>query len=246
MPEVPLGIVENIKAQLRKQLGGEPPLELVQQIALKLMAAVPKVEAAKPKFTRDQAHDYWRGVDDVENRPESYINADPKRVGLLLELLGRCGLENPPVLEIGCNVGRNLNGLRQAGYTQLAGIEINQRAVNLLREHFPELWGMSAISVSPVEEAITRLGDDSFDVIFSMAVLVHIHSDSEWVFGEMARVARCNIITIEDEMNVTERHFQRSYREVFEGVGLRQIHEQDCKGIHGLDRCYTARVFEVA
>ena len=39
------------------------------------------------------------------------------------------------------------------------------------------------------------------DLVFTMAVLEHIHLDSEWVFSEMARIAKKYLITIEDEKN---------------------------------------------
>jgi 2-polyprenyl-3-methyl-5-hydroxy-6-metoxy-1,4-benzoquinol methylase len=175
--------------------------------------------------------------------PKAYLGADPRRGDLLLQLLDSCSLDDPSILEVGCNVGRNLECLRQAGYTRLAGIEINQDAIDLLQRQFPQLAETASITISPVEEAIVKLNKSSFDVVFSMAVLVHIHTDSDWVFAEMARVARRNIITIEDELNCTERHFKRNYKTIFEAHGFRQLNERDCKDIEGLDASYTARVF---
>jgi len=237
------GLLASIKEQLRKQLGCEPPPELLRRFALELLRAAPALAAAKDKLSRKEAHTYWRNAADDANGPEAYLNADPLRGELLLELIGRCRLESPSVLEIGCNAGRNLECLRQAGFTQLAGIEISQTAVDLLHRHFPQLAATANIHVNPVEDVIRDFADHSADLVFSMAVLVHIHTDSDWVLGEIARIARQNIITIEDERSNTERHFRRDYHKVFANLGFSQLHEQDCKGIGGLDAYYTARVF---
>jgi len=237
-------IVDNIRAQLRRQLGQEPPPALLQQVVAGFMAKMQTAVAAKPKLTREEAQQYWMAPADAANKPEAYLNADPRRGELLLKLLDSCQLNDPSILEIGCNAGRNLECLRRAGYPKLAGIEINQGAVDLLGSNYRELAETASLTVSPVEDAIIGLMDSSIDVIFSMAVLVHIHPDSDWVFSQLARVAKHNIITIEDERNDTERHFKRNYQEVFEALGFSQLSERDCKDAPGLDGAYTARVFK--
>jgi 2-polyprenyl-3-methyl-5-hydroxy-6-metoxy-1,4-benzoquinol methylase len=52
---------------------------------------------------------------------------------------------------------------------------------------------------------------DSHDIVFSMAVLEHIHEDSSVVFEEMRRIARKLVVTIEDEHERGWRHFPRDY-----------------------------------
>lgn len=237
-------MLDSIKDQLRKQLGQEPPQELLHHVLVKVLEVASVNTAKRRESTLDQVHSYWRGASDEANRPEAYIDADPKRGELLLRLLGTCRLDDPSILEIGCNVGRNLECLRQAGYRRIAGIEINQSAVDLLKQHYPQLAETASITVSSVEDAITALADASVDVVFSMAVFVHLHTDSDWVFGEIARVARKHIITIEDETCETERHFKRNYKDIFEALGFRQLSVQNCKGIPGLASSYTARAFK--
>jgi hypothetical protein len=45
---------------------------------------------------------------------------------------------------------------------------------------------------------------------------------------------------IEDERSETWRHFRRRYRPIFEGLGMRQIHEAEPVGLPG---SYLARIF---
>jgi hypothetical protein len=77
-----------------------------------------------------------------------------------------------------------------------------------------------------------------------MAVLEHIHRDSEWIFRKLARCTRRFLVTIEDEGSVSERHFPRDYGEVFQALGLTQIECVRDLRSHGLSHSFVARVFE--
>ncbi len=148
------------------------------------------------------------------------------------------------ILEIGCNVGRNLNCLYTAGFRRLEGIEISEEAVELLKQSYPEMGGNSGIHNAPVEDIIKEFEDGEFDIVFTMAVLEHIHRDSEWIFAEMVRTTRGFLVTVEDERGISWRHFPRNYRKVFERLGLKQIEEFKCDEVDGLGRNFYARVFQ--
>ena len=129
--------------------------------------------------------------------------------------------------------------------SQIEAIEISENAVALFRERFPEVASQVKIHVSPVEEIVRTFADNSFDVVFTMAVLEHIPTDSAWVFDELARIAKTTLITIEDEKGISWRHFPRNYREIFEPCGLVQVHEIQCEdALHGLGNQFFARVFK--
>ncbi len=138
------------------------------------------------------------------------------------------------ILEIGCNTGRNPIHLSQAGYRELAAVEISEAAIRLFRDSYPEVARHSDIHNAPVESVIERFPDNAFDLVFTMAVLEHIHTESEGIFPEVARITEDLLITIEDESGVSERHFPRNYREVFEPLGLRQIERLGCGGRRGV------------
>ena len=110
------------------------------------------------------------------------------------------------ILEIGCNLGRNLNHLWQAGYTQLHGVEISKHAVKRLRSLYPSLSEVT-IDIGPAEACIQRLGDNSIDVVFTMATLEELHPESRFLFKEIARVARYYVLAIEPKEG-HRSHFQ--------------------------------------
>lgn len=189
--------------------------------------------------SREQLHAYWREPDAV-NTAKDYVGQDERSeylVGLLADQV------EGPVLEIGCNAGRNLHHLLAAGH-RVGGIEISERALGVMREAYPDVVERATIYAGPVEELIRELGDGEYDTIFTMAVLEHLHTDSEWVFGEIARVASRRIVTIEDERSQTWRHVPRNYRHVFEAHGAWQIAEPSCVEVPGIDNL-TCRVFAV-
>jgi SAM-dependent methyltransferase len=189
--------------------------------------------------SKEEIHAYWRNPADGINDPKTYANEkDRQRTETLVSIIERLPIaKNARILEIGCNVGRNLEGLRLAGYDNLWGLEINKNAIELMRRHYPEL--SACIVVASVEDKIPEIPDDHFELVFTMAVLEHIHPSSEWVFAQMARITRF-LITIEDEYTRSWRHKPRNYERVFSRLGLKQI---GMGAIKGLNRSFVGRAF---
>src|SRR5207244_1919865 len=153
-----------------------------------------------------QLYAYWKNPD-KSNEPDGYL-ASKERSVVLVDLFNKHVRDhNARILEIGCNVGRNLYYLFEAGYKSVSGIEINTTAIDLLRCNYPDMARVALIYNSTVEEKIREFKNEEFDVIFTMAVLEHIHTDSEWIFGEIHRISKEFIITIEDERGYSERVF---------------------------------------
>lgn len=232
---------EWISAEFAKQTGREPSAATVDTLLAQMVERDARW-AKTPQLSREAVHDYWRSAQAQGNRPQDYLEASSARSQYLLELVQLADFDNPSILEIGCNAGRNLAWLLQAGYTRLSGIEISPAAVAALGAAYPALAAAATIHTSPVEDVIRTFADGEFDVVFSMAVLVHLHSDSDWVMVEIARVCSGCLITIEDELNETPRHFLRSYQALFEAQGFVQVLKRDASHIEGFGP-YTARMF---
>ena len=210
------------------------------------LATTPSKPAASPPplLPKDDLHGFWRDPD-ATNRPERYLEHAGRSEFLLGFVRPYVGPEST-ILEIGCNVGRNLAHLYDAGYRRLSGIEINADALTVLRESYPEMAGAADLVNAPVEEAIRDRRDGSIDLIFTMAVLEHIHPDSEWIFDEIARVAGATVVTIEDELHVSQRHVPRDYELVFTSRGMRQVAHQSLTKEMGFGGPYEARAFQKA
>jgi len=197
--------------------------------------------------SREELHEYWSSPPDgnFANNYAGEKESQRVRSELLVRLTEKYCSKDGKILEIGCNVGRNLHYLHQAGFRNLCGIEISQQAVDLMVQRFPEMAESARILVGPVEEKIKELSDGEFDLVFTMAVLEHIHTESEWIFAEMARVAKDYLITLEDEAQLSWRHFPRNYKKIFEPLGFQELESFECvMETHGMNPNFRGRIFK--
>jgi 2-polyprenyl-3-methyl-5-hydroxy-6-metoxy-1,4-benzoquinol methylase len=193
--------------------------------------------------TKEELHQYWQNPNDKNNSPELYLDNEItlRRSKYLYEVISKHFTTDIKILELGSNVGRNLNYLYKKGYKNLLGIEINKNAIEIMTKEYPELSKNVGIVNNPIEEVIGQFDDKHFDLIFSMAVLEHIHHDSEWIFGEMIRISK-NMLIIENETTISDRHFPRNYEKIF-GTLMAQVDSQRCGKFNGLSKRFVMRLF---
>ena len=122
-------------------------------------------------------------------------------------------------------------------------MEISEDAINLMKQTYPEMAKQIKIWNNPVEDTIKNFEDVTFDIVFTMAVLEHIHPDSGFIFSEMVRITNKYLITVEDEKAAGWRHFPRNYKKVFESLGMKQVYQTNCKEIVGLGSNFWVRIF---
>jgi len=120
------------------------------------------------------------------------------------------------ILEVGCNCGRNLWWLQQSGYTSLAGIDINEAALN------SGYFKLKAdLQMGDIESQPLPYKDGQFDLVFTMAVLEHIYNDR--ILDEIVRVSKEYVLEIEDEDHETATHKIWDYSKEFQKRGLIQL-----------------------
>ncbi|WP_224449305.1 class I SAM-dependent methyltransferase [Haloprofundus salilacus] len=106
---------------------------------------------------------------------------------------------NVSILELGCSSGRHLAHLYDHGYRNLHGIDVNEEAMTVMRQVYPELAAAGTFYIDAIENVVTEFDDDAFDVVYSMETLQHIHPENGWVFDELARVTSERLVTVEIE-----------------------------------------------
>lgn len=166
-------------------------------------------------------YSFWRQEYPIGNVFGAH-ESSPRSETIINMLSPYISLENN-LLEVGCNIGRNLNQLFNSGYKRLGGIEISEHAVERLRQSYPHLDSIT-VDIGPAEKVLTKYDSDSFDVVFTMAVIEHIHPSSIDLFSEIARVAKKYVMAIEPS-NGHSSHRQHPWNVVkeFENVGLKLI-----------------------
>jgi len=181
---------------------------------------------------------YWANPDDTPNSPSEYLK-HKDRSDYLLSILPKYVDKEDSILELGCNVGRNLNALWNEGFKDLSGVDINKGAITEGKKQYPN---MKARFINNTIEKWS-VGDKKYDCIFSMAVMVHLPRTSDYVFYAIKNRALKTIITIEDETHSTWKHFPRNYRNVFVGNGWEEVFSEEVKGIPAMEG-YVTRVFK--
>ena len=177
-------------------------------------------------WSEDDCRKFWStevNQYDNSNEPQQYSSKSTKLIEFMDKFWKPHVESEHKVLELGCNAGANLETLRLLGYTKLAGVEINSEAVKLMRSVFPDLYRNINVEIGSLENKLPLLPTDSSDVIFTMAVLMHVHPKSNSIFSQMVRVARKYIVTVEPEFANYGYVFSRNYRRVFQRLGCAQL-----------------------
>jgi len=73
------------------------------------------------------------------------------------------------ILELGCNIGLNLSTLRKMGFSNLHGLELNKKAVEIAKKNNPEIKFIN----SSIEDFDPK--GEKFDLVYTAGVLIHIH-----------------------------------------------------------------------
>jgi len=170
---------------------------------------------------------FWSHVDNQSksdgNRPANYAEKSKSIVSFLNEFWQPHVNSDNSIVELGCNSGANLFYLKELGYSYLGGVEINLHAIATMQEMFPGLKESISVSVGSIKDVLAEKASRSVDVLFTMAVSMHIHPKENLVFKEIARVARQYVCTIEPEFANSNYVFARNYRRVYESLGLVQL-----------------------
>ncbi|WP_436928163.1 class I SAM-dependent methyltransferase [Halosimplex amylolyticum] len=171
--------------------------------------------------------------------PAYYAEIGPNEVSeTLATVLDYYVDDDAAILEVGCGSGRHLARLREEGFEDLAGVDINDESFDVMAEYYPELARTGQFHTGPIEEVVAEFSDDAFDVVYSVETLQHVHPDDEWVFGELVRVTSDLLVTAENEGNSPERGrsdddvsyvdddfplYHRDWKRVFSDLGLAQL-----------------------
>ncbi len=134
-----------------------------------------------------------------EYSPAYYAHYGPNEtseaIGQYLEdTVGR----DAAVLEVGCSSGRHLAHLLERGFGTLAGVEVNNEAMVVMEDTYPDLAKQGSFYIDAIEDVVGEFDDGAFDAVYSVETLQHIHPEAEWVFAELARITDL-MITVENE-----------------------------------------------
>ncbi|MFC4439154.1 MULTISPECIES: class I SAM-dependent methyltransferase [Natrialbaceae] len=147
----------------------------------------------------NEVHDRWATRTGAYS-PAYYAYYGPNETSdRIRRTLDRVVSYDADVLELGCSSGRHLAHLREHGYENLYGVDINDAAFDVMADAYPDLADAGTFYRSAIEDVVRDAGDDAFDVVYSVETLQHLHPEAEWVFDELTRLAETLLITAETD-----------------------------------------------
>ncbi|MBU1196534.1 MAG: class I SAM-dependent methyltransferase [Proteobacteria bacterium] len=187
---------------------------------------------------------YWEKPEDDLNGAECYAAEDQlvksKYLGDIIEKYCK---NVASAFEIGCNIGRNINYLKTKMGLSVGAIEISKYAIEQMKIKYDALADAD-IYIGNAPEVIKKVPNQAYDIVYSMAVLMHIHPDVKEDFWEnIVRISNKYLITIENELRSSERNWHRNYEQIFTELGLKSIYSETL-GHEQLLFGYQVRIFE--
>ena len=135
-----------------------------------------------------------------EYSPEYYAYYGPNETSEeVRRILDRFVGSDASVLELGCSSGRHLSELHEHGFDELAGVDINEDAFDVMADAYPSLEAAGTFYCDAIEEVVGAFDDGQFDAVYSVETIQHVHPDDAWVFDELARIADDLLVTVENE-----------------------------------------------
>ncbi len=174
-----------------------------------------------------------------EFSPTYYAQIGPNEVSkTLATVLDYYAHKDDEILEVGCSSGRHLAHLRDNGFKNLTGIDINDDSFDVMADRYPTLAETGTFHTGAIEDVLPEFPDDAFDVVYSVETLQHVHPENTDVFEELIRVTSDLLITAENEGNSPQRGrgdekvsyvhddfplYYRDWKGVFSDLGLAQL-----------------------
>lgn len=150
---------------------------------------------------------FWEGNfgDEYIQRNES-SDLEVSNIFLFSKILQTSGAKPSTILEIGANIGLNIEALKKIlPRAQFTGLEINKKAAEILKNR----------GVQVIEGAIEQVQiPEKFDLVFTKGVLIHLNPNSlQKVYEKLFDVASDWILFIEYYSRNPESIEYRGYKD---------------------------------
>ncbi|WP_130470851.1 pseudaminic acid biosynthesis-associated methylase [Candidatus Magnetaquicoccus inordinatus] len=141
--------------------------------------------------------EFWRG--EFGHHYIGRNDANPTILRSLVALWTRIlhsmqGAPPQSILEVGCNIGKNLRALRSVTGAKLLAVEPNSEARQIVLSDRV----LEAADLYDATSSALPFADGQCDLVFTNTVLIHVHPDNlEQSYREIYRVSGRYIVTIE-------------------------------------------------
>lgn len=148
------------------------------------------------KLWNKLAQFFGRSSNDLVYCAQEYkimVNFDPTSQVLIDEIASRASDLDAPILDLGCNSGRNTNALANLGFTALYGVDIARDALDYMYQAFPGAAEKAHMTHGSFQQYLAETPNQFFEILFANGVI----EDTQPVFPlvrQLARVTRAFVI----------------------------------------------------
>ena len=136
------------------------------------------------------------------------------------------------ILELGCSKGQTIGNLKEFGFTNITGVDINESALKIAREEFPRF--------DFIESAVEDYNPTKkFDMVITSGLLIHIHQDNlPNVISKIRELSKKYIFGFEYYSKEFERIdwpgycYSGDYAKLFALSGKTEIHKTISGNLH--------------
>jgi SAM-dependent methyltransferase len=161
------------------------PKAFVRRALEKLLWFWPRIIDARDWSQAGEGHHF---------APQNYVTIDIPAQVLLAEIMRYAPDPRTEFLDLGCNSGRHLNALYQAGYRRLAGVDVMRNALETFRTTFPAAAASAKITHDLFQRFLRRQADLSYDLVYSHGATIELVHPSFDIVRHLARIARKHVV----------------------------------------------------
>jgi pseudaminic acid biosynthesis-associated methylase len=139
-------------------------------------------------------HNFWLGsfgdeyiqrTGSLEKLNSIYFNLTGTSLSKIFENFFSDFDKDMTILELGCNVGIKLEILKNMGFSNLTGLEMNPKALDIAKKNNPEINFIN----SSIEDFDPN--GKTFDLVFTYGVLIHQHpSNIESIISKIIQLSK--------------------------------------------------------
>jgi len=126
--------------------------------------------------------------------PDHFTDFDPGDDALSDIVAQYATSKDAPILELGCNCGKTVARLVDKRFTNLHGVDLAKRALDMMEEWFPQTSGKVTLHHDFFQRYLPKMPDRFFDIVYTNAVSIEESHPSFNMVKEIARVTQKHAI----------------------------------------------------
>jgi SAM-dependent methyltransferase len=168
-------------------------------------------------YNTEDSRGFWmtRTNNSPNNRPVAYANATLDRTKELYRYIEDYIDSEYHIIEVGCNVGRNLNYLYSKDVRKLIGVEINPEALKMGSELYVDMFNDSSslfLNGAAGDILPTLNNGRSINLCFTMAVMIHMSNEEQdftmkWISKNCNIACFIELVEGQKRLGSTSGHF---------------------------------------